>query len=146
LLVEAGAILGGDLLSGLPIDGAVNARGEWIIGAISRELFDACDALGGYIGPICDWRLMYGVCIDPEAMKLAVIEVVARHNVVPLLYTFAEDLVVQDGRATGVIVVNKNGRTLLTADKSIDCTGDATSPLWPALPTRRAARAASSNP
>ena len=64
LLVEAGPMLGGDLLSGLPIDGAVNARGEWIIGGINRELFDACDALGGYVGPICDWRLMYGVCIE----------------------------------------------------------------------------------
>jgi len=137
LLVEAGPILGGDLLSGLPIDGAVNARGEWIIGGISRELFASCEALGGYIGPICDWRLMYGVCIDPEAMKLAVIEVIARHNVVPLLYTFAEDLVVEDGRVSGVIVVNKNGRTLLTANQFIDCTGDGDIAVMAGAPSEK---------
>jgi hypothetical protein len=41
-----------------------------------------------------------------------------------LLYTFAEDVVMEKGRVTGVIVVNKNGRTLITADLFLDCTGD----------------------
>ena len=137
LLVEAGPLLGGDLLSGLPIDGAVNARGEWIIGGVSRELFDVCDELGGYIGPICDWRLMYGVCIDPEAMKLAVVEVVTRSGVKSLLYTFAEDIVAENGCVTGVIVVNKNGRTLLTAEKFIDCTGDGDIAVMAGAPSEK---------
>ena len=124
LLVEAGPILGGDLLSGLPIDGCLNARGEWIVGGFATELFEACDALGGYIGPVCDWRLMWGVCVDPEALKLATIDVVTRHGVIPLLYTFAEDVVIEDGRVIGVVVVNKNGRTLLSADMFVDCSGD----------------------
>jgi hypothetical protein len=137
LLVEAGPLLGGDLVSGLPIDGCLNARGEWIIGGVSREFFAACEALGGYIGPVCDWRLMYGVCLDPEAMKLAVIDVVARHNVTLLLYTFAEDVVVEDGRVTGVIVVNKNGRTLLTAGTFVDCTGDGDIALKAGAPSEK---------
>ena len=124
LLVEAGPFLGGDLVSGLPIDGCLNSLGEWIVGGPARELFDTCQALGGYIGPLCDWRTMYGVCLDPEAMKVAVVEVLARHQVPVLLYTFAEDVVTDGRRVAGVVVVNKNQRTLLTADLFLDCSGD----------------------
>jgi phytoene dehydrogenase-like protein len=48
LLVDAGSMLGGELISGMPVDGAVNARGEWIQGGIIRELFDQCELWGGY--------------------------------------------------------------------------------------------------
>jgi hypothetical protein len=89
--------------------------GEWIVGGPARELFDACDALGGYIGPVCDWRTMYGVCLDSEAMKVAVVEALARLQVPVLLYTYAEDVVTAGRRLTGVVVVNKNQRALLTA-------------------------------
>jgi hypothetical protein len=124
LLVEAGPTVGGELVSGLPIDGCLNVRGEWIVGGVARELFDACDAAGGYIGPVFDWRLMWGVCLDPEVFKLAIVETLARRRVPLLLYTFVEDVVVDGGRVKGVVAVNKNGRTLLMADTFIDCSGD----------------------
>ena len=125
VLVEAGAMIGGELLSGIPIDGCLSSRGDWAVGGFTRDLFAECERLGGYIGPVFDFRCLNVVCIDPEIMKIAVVNVVRRHKVKTLLYTFAEDVVVQDGRIAGVIVINKNGRTLLRGHTIIDCSGDA---------------------
>ena len=124
LLVETGPFLGGDLVSGSPIDGCLNPLGEWIVGGPARELFDACQALGGYIGPICDWRTMYGVCLDPELMKVAVVQVLARYGVPVLLYTFVEDVITDGRRIVGVVAVEKSQRSVLTAPIVLDCSGD----------------------
>lgn len=124
LLVEAGPGLGGELVSGLPIDGCLNQRGEWIIGGVGRELLDRCYEAGGSIGPVFDWRLIWAVCLDPEMFKLVIVETIAQYKIPVLLYTFAEDVVVEKDTVKGVVVVNKNGRTLLTADVFIDCSGD----------------------
>ncbi len=124
LLIDAGPIIGGELLSGIPIDGCLNTRGEWVIGGVGREFIDECDRLGGYVGAMFDWRSIWVVCCDPEIMKIAVVNVVRRAGVKLLLYTFAEDVIVEDGRVVGVMVLNKNQRTLITADVFLDCSGD----------------------
>lgn len=124
LLVDAGPMIGGELLSGIPIDGCLNTRGEWVVGGFLRELLHECDRLGGYVGHMFDWRTIWVVCCDPEIMKIAVMNVIRRAGVHLLLYTFAEDVVVDDGRVKGVIVTNKMQRTLITADVVIDCSGD----------------------
>lgn len=124
LLVEAGPMPGGELLSGMSIDGLLNARGEYVVGGVSDELFEECRAMDGFIGPIHDYRLICYVCVDPEVMKIAVVRVLARHGVTTWLYTLAEDVVVRDGRVTGIVTVNKGGRTLVTADYFLDCSGD----------------------
>lgn len=124
LLIDSGPMVGGELISGLPVDGALNARGEWIVGGVLRDLLDACSSLDGYIGPVFDWRLNYGVCFDPEIMKIAVIEELARAGVDTLLYTLAQEPIVSDGQILGLNVANKNGRFVVTADMFIDCSGD----------------------
>ncbi len=124
LLVEAGPMIGGEMISGLPIDGCLNTRGEWVVGGVARELFDECDKMGGYVGAFYDWRTIWVVCVDPEVMKLAVMNVVMRAGIKLLLYTFAEDVVVQDGKVTGVVLLNKNQRTLVTGKVFVDCSGD----------------------
>ncbi len=124
LLLESGPMVGGELISGLPIDGALNARGEWIVGGIMRDLLEKSGELGGYVGPVFDWRLNWGVCFDPEILKIVLIEELAKQGVTTLLYTLAEDVVMKDNRLEGIIAVNKNGRTLITADVFIDCSGD----------------------
>lgn len=124
LLVDAGSNVGGELITGLPVDGALNARGEWIVGGVLKEILNEHERLGGYIGPVNDWRLIWYVCIDPEIMKIAVMNVLARHGVEVRLYTFAEDVVVDRGCVTGIITLNKQARTLITARVFIDCSGD----------------------
>lgn len=126
LLVDAGPMIGGELLSGIPIDGCLNTRGEWVVGGFLNDLIAEADRMGGYIGPLFDWRTIWVVCADPEILKIAVMNVVHRAGVKLLLYTFAEDVVVgADGTVKGIVVVNKMQRTLLTADVFIDCSGDA---------------------
>ncbi|MGE0804954.1 MAG: FAD-dependent oxidoreductase [Burkholderiaceae bacterium] len=124
LLVEAGSIVGGELLTGMAVDGALNGRGEWIVGGVARELFDECRQLGGYVGPLCDWRLIWYVCVDPEVMKLAVFRLLARHGVDLLLHTFVTGVSVSDGRVSELQAVNKRGALRLRAPVFIDCSGD----------------------
>lgn len=124
LIIEAGTMLGGELLSGMSLDGVLNARGEYVVGGISDELFEECRKMDGFIGPIHDQRLICYVCVDPEVMKIAVVRVLERYGVTPWLGTFAEDVVAQDGTVSGIVVVNKSGRTLVTATHFLDCSGD----------------------
>lgn len=124
LLIDAGPMVGGELISGLPIDGALNARGEWIVGGVMKDLLAACESLSGYIGPVFDWRLNYGVCFDPEIMKIVVIEALASAGVETLLYTLVQEPVVEQGHVVGVMAANKNGRSLITAKVFVDCSGD----------------------
>lgn len=123
-LVDAGPLVGGELLSGLPIDGCKNQHGEWVVGGFLNALIEECDAMGGYVGTFSDWRLIYMVCIDPEVVKLAVPRLLRRAGIDIWLYSFAEDVAVQGGQVEGVIVLNKRGRTLIKAKVFIDCSGD----------------------
>jgi hypothetical protein len=125
LLIEAGPMPGGELISGMAIDGAVNGNGEWILGGIGREILEECERLGGYIGPLNDWRLIWYVCLDPEVMKLAVARCLARAGVRLLLHTFATDVVANDGRVEALRIINKQGRGTVRAPVFVDCSGDA---------------------
>src|SRR5690554_5898221 len=62
LIIESGHSLGGELLSGMTIDGAINARGEWIVGGVLNELIDELKKMNGYVGALNDWRLIRYVC------------------------------------------------------------------------------------
>lgn len=124
LLIESGPMPGGELISGMPVDGAVNARGEWILGGVPREFFEECERLNGYIGPINDHRLIYYVAFDPEIMKVAIANVLARYNVDLLLHTFAYEVEAQEGTVTALNVLNKRGRTRIEASVFLDCSGD----------------------
>jgi hypothetical protein len=124
VLVEAGPMVGGEMLSGIPIDGCLSSRGEWVVGGVIRDIFAECERLGGYIGPLNDYRCLNVVCCDPEIMKIAIMNEVRKAGVTLLLYTFAEDVIVSDGKVEGVVVLNKNHRTLVTGRVFVDCSGD----------------------
>src|SRR5882757_9507469 len=124
LLIEAGPLVGGELISGMPVDGAVNARGEWILGGMGREFFDECKGLGGYIGPINDHRLIYYVAFDPEIMKMAIVNVLDRYGVDLLLHTFVHQVRAGEGEVHSVFVTNKSGITEIRAEIFLDCSGD----------------------
>jgi len=125
ILIEAGPMIGGELISGVPIDGCLSTAGEWVVGGVARELFDECDRLGGYIGAINDYRSLNVVALDPEVMKVAVVNLVSTAGVALLLYSLADDVVVDGTRVDGVLVRNKSGRALLRGKVVVDCSGDA---------------------
>lgn len=62
--------------------------------------------------------------IDPENLKTLYLEMLAEVGCRLLLYTFAEDAVMEGDRVCGAVVVNKSGRIRLLADTVIDATGD----------------------
>ncbi|OUS03994.1 hypothetical protein A9Q96_16945 [Rhodobacterales bacterium 52_120_T64] len=124
LLIDAGPTVGGELLSGMTIDGAINSRGEPIIGGVLDDLIQELDKLGGYVGAFCDWRLINYHCIDPVFMQFAILNLLRDAGVEILLYTVAEEVNVKDGLVTGVTVRNKSGHKLLTSKTFVDCSGD----------------------
>jgi len=124
VLIDAGPMIGGEMVSGIPIDGCLSSRGEWVVGGVIRDIFAECERLGGYIGPVNDYRSLNVVAIDPEIMKIAIMNEVRKAGVTLLLYTFGEDVVVNKGRVEGIVVLNKNQRTLVTGKVFVDCSGD----------------------
>jgi len=125
ILVEAGPMVGGEMISGSPIDGCLSTAGQWVVGGVARQLFDECDRLGGYIGPINDYRSLNVVAVDPEVMNVAVINLLSKAEVTLLLYSLADEVVMDGARVDGVFVRNKSGTTLLRGKVVIDCSGDA---------------------
>lgn len=126
ILVERGPAVGGELIGGLPILGAANSRGEWLIGAPVRDLLERCGELDGYVGRPWDGRTMHGVCVDPEVMKIVVVQALAEAGVRIMVNAVADDVVVgPDGMVEGVVVLTKGGPRLLSANVVIDASGDA---------------------
>ena len=124
LLIESSPMIGGDLTSGLPIDGCVNQRGEWIVGGVFNELLEQCSKVNGYIGKFYDWRALWIVAVDPDLISYAIIKLLKKYNVSLLLYSVCNDVLVEDSQIRGVFVNSKGSQTLVTGDVFIDCTGD----------------------
>jgi hypothetical protein len=125
LIIDAGPMLGGELLSGLSIGGVFNALGEWIVGGVAKELFDAANALDGLIGPACDYRLAWYVFADPEIMKIVVMSLLQQYGVTPLLYSTVQEVVTDRGQVTGLIVGARGQKMMISAKQIVDCSGDA---------------------
>ena len=124
-LLERGSVLGGELVSGLPILSVANARGEWIVGGIAEELLQSAEKLGGYAGRPFDGRAMWGACVDPEVMKLVVISTLARRGIRVFMGCGVTDVVQGGGRIEGLIAQAKNGPILVSGSTYIDASGDA---------------------
>jgi hypothetical protein len=135
ILVEAGPIFGGELLSGMSIDGVLNGRGEWVVRGVADEIFDECRKMDAFIGPLRDFRLICYVCVDPEIMKIAIMRVLDRYGVTPALYTQVSDVVTEGGVVKSVVLTNKNQRTLLSAKYFIDASGDGDVAMMAGAPT-----------
>lgn len=135
ILVEAGPIFGGELLSGMSIDGVLNGRGEWIIRGIAEEIFEECRKMDALIGPLHDFRLICYVCVDPEIMKIAIMRVLDRYNVTPALYTQVSDVVTDGDTVRSVVLTHKNQRTVLSAKYFIDASGDGDVAMMAGAPT-----------
>ncbi|MDR1533794.1 MAG: FAD-dependent oxidoreductase [Planctomycetota bacterium] len=134
LLVESGATLGGDLISGLPIDGCRSTGGDWIVGGVAAELFDECRAFGGYVGSIFDRRNICVVMVNPRVMGFAVLRLLKKYGVGILPYTQAIGLAAENGRVAGLELANKTVRLAARAELYLDCTGDADLAVMAGLP------------
>jgi len=126
LLVTSEGVIGGDAITGLPLLGVCNARGERIVGGVLNDLFDTCREMNGYIGPVCDWRMVYGVCVDPNVLCLAIAQAMEACGIQLLMNATVCAVESEKGRIRSVAVVCKDGTVLDVNPKFIvDATGDA---------------------
>ncbi len=125
LLIERDPFLGGDLISGLPVLGCCNSLGEWIVGGVLAELLDGCRAREGYAGRIFDGRTLHGVCVDPDVLRLAIVDTLRRRGVDLLLGRPVCD-VESDGTTVRALSLAGDGcERRVQAEVFVDCTGDA---------------------
>lgn len=124
VLIESSSVIGGDLLSGLPIDGCVTTSGEWIVGGILRELLDECDKLDGYIGAIYDRRNIFVVMVNPDIMGFCILKKLAEYGVDLLPYSVVDEIERDGLKIKGITAKNKGGNYKISAHTYIDCTGD----------------------
>lgn len=125
ILIESSATLGGDLLSGLPIDGCRSSNGEWIVGGVAQELFDACSKWNGYIGSIYDRRNICIVMVNPNVMGLTILRKLDEYGVTIMPYTQVVGADCSNGQIEKLHLINKTQEYVLKAKSYIDCTGDA---------------------
>ena len=124
ILVESSSVFGGDLLSGLPIDGCRTTAGDWIVGGVAKELFEQCDQYDGYIGSMYDRRNICVVMINPKIMGFSILKKLAELDVKLLPYSQAVSINKKDGKITSIEIRNKSAMIHLEASMYIDCTGD----------------------
>jgi hypothetical protein len=123
ILVEAGPMLGGELLFGLPLAGLYTARGDRAVAGFADGFLAACAKYGSETAPVRDFHARTLVCLDPEATKLAAIDLTHGAGVRVLMYTLVDQVSTDgDGRIAGVILRNKAGRTLVRAQVVVDAT------------------------
>jgi hypothetical protein len=68
--------------------------------------------------------LPYCIGFDPEAAKVAMLNLIAKEGVALRLHSWVAAPMLDGSRVTGVLVESKSGRQAITADIVIDATGD----------------------
>jgi ribulose 1,5-bisphosphate synthetase/thiazole synthase len=125
LLVESESAIGGDLFSGMPLLGAYTTLGECCVHGVLDEITDACKAFdpGGYIGPVCDWRTVYGLCLDPEILRLTIAHLLKKYNVRLLLNSTVIGVDVVQGLVKSLRIATRSGIHIIDCDCVVDASG-----------------------
>jgi FAD dependent oxidoreductase len=113
MLVERGGYLGGMWTLGL-LSPYFDNNTKGGINRELRELLKTRNAWGG----MCD------ISFDRCQMIMALDEIAQSAGVKMLLYSIAEETIMEDDRVTGVIIASKSGPAAILADIVIDCSGD----------------------
>lgn len=77
-----------------------------------------------------DWnyygeKILHGKrIINPEKLKLTLLEMLYEAGAQALLYTFASDVIMEGNRVVGVIIESKSGREAIRAKVVVDASGD----------------------
>ncbi|MDD5599466.1 MAG: FAD-dependent oxidoreductase [Victivallaceae bacterium] len=125
LLINNEGNVGGDACTGMPILGAYSTRGEKCVGGVLDELLAVCKGFSeACIGPVCDFRTVYGLCVNPEALRLAILLLLKKYGVKLLLNAVVTDTESVNGTVTGIKVICGNGETrFFNCRYVIDATG-----------------------
>lgn len=139
LLVEESGYIGGMATMGsLPFFGFHNDRYEQVMQGIPWEIMSRLMKMGA-AAEVRNVRMatdkagmqggakfnVGGIFYFPEAFKYVVLEMMREAGVELLLHTYVSDAVMEGNAIAGLVVENKSGRTVVSAERVVDCTGDA---------------------
>lgn len=77
-----------------------------------------------YYGFVCDGWIWYGAYVDPEMLKIAMVNMVEDAGVTVYCHAWGSEALMEGNRVIGVTFQSKEGRKSILAGKVIDCTGD----------------------
>lgn len=128
-LIESGGYLGGTCLALANITPFHNSRGDAVVRGLPQELVDRMAAEGGTRagGHLPNFAGIGGsfTPIDPDVMRLTLLDLAETAGVDLWLHTAMIDALTEGDAITGVRVHNKSGLRSLSATVVIDATGDA---------------------
>ncbi|MBS3764008.1 MAG: FAD-dependent oxidoreductase, partial [Planctomycetes bacterium] len=122
LLVEQFNCLGGMATAGLHqhIGVFMGEGGQpQIVGGLPREIGERAEQ---------NWGASFGgryLDVEIEGFKCLLDEMAGESGLEVLFYSLVADVILEDGRAAGLVMSNKSGVLVARADRIIDCTGDA---------------------
>lgn len=117
LIIEQFGFLGGTQTGALVMPLMPFSIGdEQLVTGINQEIIERCDALPGD---------NEGVFFNFELLKYVLEDMAIEAGCELLYHTFVSDAVVEGGSIKSIEVVNKSGKSQLTAKQTVDCTGDA---------------------
>jgi hypothetical protein len=138
LLVEGQGQLGGMATSGMVSQwlGGRTQDGQWVVAGLFRSIAEEAVARGVALLPRLDpaekyhpygWYnwFIHGVPLDPYGVARLLDEKMKNAGVDVLLLTQAADVLIDAGRITHVVVLNKSGMAAVPARAVVDATGDA---------------------
>jgi hypothetical protein len=146
LLIERAGWLGGMGITGATglhsffniFDTHPGAPRVRVAAGIAQELVDRTAQLGGAVGHV---RMERGgdfvsmlTPVEPETFKLAAFQLAREAGVQLLLHTIVDELQASNGQIESLVVWNKGGRSRITANQFIDCTGDGDIAAWAGAP------------
>lgn len=126
LLVERFGFVGGHAVIGLALHTFHTHGGEQVIRGLPKEIVDRLIQMDGSIGPveIRNAHMRTTTPVDHELLKSLFVQMLDEAGVEVLLHTTLADVIVEDGRVVGIIVLNKSGQQIIMADQFVDATGD----------------------
>jgi hypothetical protein len=126
-LLEEKSFVGGNATLGLPIMTFHSFNGEQIIHGIPQEVIDRLVEMEGCTGHVeaRGAHMPSYALVDAEAMKYVGLKMLLEAGVRVSLHTFVVDALVGDRAVCGIVVAGKSGLGVFTAERVVDCTGDA---------------------
>ncbi|WP_168120025.1 FAD-dependent oxidoreductase [Paenibacillus sp. HB172176] len=123
-IIEYNGFVGGNVIPGLPLLGYHNQDGQLVVRGIAYEIALKLQEMGAatefYLDPITSDVLG----VDPHWFKYLVTKMLREDGVDFFLHSMLTDTIVEDGAVKGVMIQNKEGGQLLSAEVVIDCSGD----------------------
>ncbi|NGM63204.1 FAD-dependent oxidoreductase [Sphingobacterium sp. SGG-5] len=127
LLVERNAFLGGVAATGLPILAFYDRTGRQVVGGIGDELIQKLIPLGGsFSGHIpCPIHNSF-TPVNPHMFRNVAVATCKEAGVDMLFSTEIQDVVVENGKVTGVVLFSRSTVMEVNCKVVIDATGDGT--------------------